>query len=148
MESIPTPSIADFEKWDEEQVIAHLRETVLGFKEKHAEILRNNEINGSAFLEFNKEELRTIGLAAGPATNIAKEIERLKKAQESKPALMTSSVQGKLAFFCVAPLNDTSGPNLSPSLLHSQPRKRFIQGHAEQRRFRQHHFSVVFRQGR
>src|SRR5215213_3429736 len=96
MASIPSPSIANVERWDERQVIAHLKETVPGFKDTHAEILLNNEINGSAFLECNKDELRAIGLAFGPATNIAKEIEMLKNVLGSKPASITSFSQTKL----------------------------------------------------
>ncbi|CAG8797314.1 31452_t:CDS:2 [Gigaspora margarita] len=78
----PVPTLAEFvRKYDTEQLIKFLRENDLQLNDAHFEILRNEEVNGRAFLNSTKQDFIDYGLKGGPAkmlTDFAKEVKEKK----------------------------------------------------------------------
>src|SRR5215212_6005048 len=68
-----TVSLADeIKKYDTAKLIEFLQgQENLGLNEPAIEILENEEINGRAFINITKEELRDYGMKGGPAKNLA-----------------------------------------------------------------------------
>src|SRR5436305_10985665 len=68
-----TVSLADeIKKYDTAKLIEFLQgQENLGLNESAIKILENEEINGRAFINITKEELRDYGMKGGPASNIA-----------------------------------------------------------------------------
>ena len=67
-------------KYKTEELIDYLRrQEDLDLDNGVLSILRKEEFSGFAFLETTEEKFRSIGLALGPATALAKFIEELKK---------------------------------------------------------------------
>ena len=68
-----TVSLADeIKKYDTAKLIEFLQgQENLGLNEPAIKILENEEINGRAFINITKEELRDYGMKGGPAKNLA-----------------------------------------------------------------------------
>ena len=77
-EEIFTRTMSDVIKdFNTEELIEYLGRKDLKLKESYFKILRKEEITGLAFLELTEEKFRSIGLALGPATTLAKFIKGL-----------------------------------------------------------------------
>ncbi|PKK57162.1 hypothetical protein RhiirC2_858334 [Rhizophagus irregularis] len=77
-EEISTRTMSDVVKdFDTEGLIEYLGRKNLKLDEDDIKILRKEKISGLAFLDTTKEEFRSYGLKAGPATTLAKFIEGL-----------------------------------------------------------------------
>src|SRR6185369_15583074 len=73
------PSITDIRGWDTEYLIKHLQgEFPTKFIEENFRILRENRIEGIAFLALTEEKLERYGMKGGPANVIVDYIEKLK----------------------------------------------------------------------
>ena len=89
-EEISTRTMSDVVKdFNTEELIEYLGRKDLKLKESHFKILRNEEITGLAFLELTEEKFRSIGLALGPATTLAKFIEGLSQKLQNYSSLKT-----------------------------------------------------------
>ena len=68
-----TVSLADeIKKYDTAKLIDFLcGEKDLGLDDDDLEIIRKEKVNGRAFLNITKEELRDYGMKGGPAKNLA-----------------------------------------------------------------------------
>ncbi|CAB4373214.1 unnamed protein product [Rhizophagus irregularis] len=72
-----------------EELIEYLKKKNLKLEESHFKILRKEEISGLAFLDTTKEDFRSYGLKAGPATTLAKFIEGLSQKLRNYSSLKT-----------------------------------------------------------
>ena len=89
-EEISTRTMSDVVKdFNTEELIEYLKKKNLKLEESHFEILRKEEISGLAFLDTTKEEFRSYGLKAGPATTLAKFIEGLNQKLRNYSSLKT-----------------------------------------------------------
>src|SRR3954462_2578713 len=65
-------TLADkIKKYNTDELISFLRGQDLGLSEIALKILENEEVNGRAFINITKEELRDYGMKGGPAKNLA-----------------------------------------------------------------------------
>ncbi|PKB93069.1 hypothetical protein RhiirA5_442438 [Rhizophagus irregularis] len=71
------------------RTIGDLKKKNLKLEESHFEILRKEEISGLAFLDTTKEDFRSYGLKACPATTLAKFIEGLSQKLQNYSSLKT-----------------------------------------------------------
>ena len=72
------PSIADIEEWNTEQLIQHLQAKFPDDISNTAlNILKEQEIEGVAFLRLTEEDLMSYGMKCGPASVIAGYVEEL-----------------------------------------------------------------------
>ncbi|PKY19692.1 hypothetical protein RhiirB3_495423 [Rhizophagus irregularis] len=69
--------------------LGNLKKKNLKLEESHFEILRKEEISGLAFLDTTKEDFRSYGLKACPATTLAKFIEGLSQKLQNYSSLKT-----------------------------------------------------------
>ena len=77
-EEISTRTMSDVVKdFNTEELIDYLGKKDLKLDEDDVKILRKEKISDLAFLDTTKEEFRSYGLKAGPATTLAKFIESL-----------------------------------------------------------------------
>ena len=78
MEEVSSQTMSDVVKdFNTEELIEYLKKKNLKLDDDDIKILRREKISGLAFLETTKEEFRSYGLKAGPATILAKFIEGL-----------------------------------------------------------------------
>ena len=61
----------EIKKYNTDELISFLRGQDLGLSEIALKILENEEVNGRAFINITKEELRDYGMKGGPAKNLA-----------------------------------------------------------------------------
>src|SRR5204862_4788663 len=77
-EEISTRTMSDVVKdFNTEELIDYLGRKNLKLDKDDIKILRKEKISGLSFLELTEEKFRSIGLALGPATTLAKFIEGL-----------------------------------------------------------------------
>ena len=89
-EEISTRTMSDVVKdFNTEELIDYLKKKNLKLEESHFKILRKEEISGLAFLDTTKEDFRSYGLKAGPATTLAKFIEGLSQKLRNYSSLKT-----------------------------------------------------------
>ena len=81
---VPLPGTDVINGWDTDEVVDFLRKQGLRLSESHFQILHQEEIDGSAFLDLSQEDLQASGFQLGPAKNIIKLIKEIKDAQEGK----------------------------------------------------------------
>ena len=74
--------VRDASSWDESQVGEYLRR--FGIKEEAIEVLKDQEVDGDAFLDISESLLYSIGLKAGPITKILKARTQLLQALDNK----------------------------------------------------------------
>ena len=87
---ISTKTMSDMVKdFDTEELIEYLKKKNLKLEESHFKILHKEEISGLAFLDTTKEDFRSYGLKAGPATKLAKFIEGLSQKLRNYSSLKT-----------------------------------------------------------
>ena len=78
IEEISSRIMSDVIKnFNTEKLIDYLRRKNLKLDKDDIKILRKEKISGLAFLELTEEKFRSIGLALGPATTLAKFIKGL-----------------------------------------------------------------------
>ncbi|CAG8636875.1 7798_t:CDS:2 [Paraglomus occultum] len=68
---------SDFQTWTEDDVIAHMRNTIDGFKDSYAKILKDNELRGEFLSGVTVKILTAAGMPFGPAIGIKREIDHL-----------------------------------------------------------------------
>ncbi len=83
---IMSDMIKDF---NTEELIEYLKKKNLKLEESHFKILRKKEISDLTFLDTTKEEFRSYGLKAGPATILAKFIKGLSQKLQNYSLLKT-----------------------------------------------------------
>jgi len=86
-EKVPLPTVNEVEGWTEtEKLINFLDNQDLGLKEKHFDILREQDVNGISFLKLTLEKLLAspYKLPGGPAEVIAELVEKVKGEGEGK----------------------------------------------------------------
>ncbi|RIB05470.1 hypothetical protein C2G38_2219556 [Gigaspora rosea] len=97
-EKIPLPTISDVERWENtEDIVNFLRSQNIGLKDKHFNILYEQEIDGSVFLGLNIDELIRVGLALGPAKKILALIEKIKEEATTAPNQEVQELKERLA---------------------------------------------------
>ena len=91
-EEISTRTMSDVVKdFNTEELIDYLGRKDLKLDKDDIKILRKEKISGLAFLELTEEKFRSIGLALGPATTLAKFIEGSVRNYETIPRLKLST---------------------------------------------------------
>jgi len=90
MEEIFTRMISNIVKdFNIEELIKYLKKKNLKLEKSHFKILCKEEISDLAFLDTTKENFRSYGLKAGPATILAKFIEGLSQKLRNYSLLKT-----------------------------------------------------------
>ena len=89
-EEISSQTMSDVIKdFNTEKLIDYLGRKNLKLDKDDIKILRKEKISGLAFLELTEEKFRSIGLALGPATTLAKFIEGLSQKLRNYSSLKT-----------------------------------------------------------
>ncbi|GES74489.1 hypothetical protein GLOIN_2v1778295 [Rhizophagus clarus] len=90
MEEISTRTMSDVVKdFNTEELIYYLVRKNLKLDKDNIKILRKEKISGLTFFELTEEKFRSIGLAVGPATILAKFIEGLSQKLRNYSSLKT-----------------------------------------------------------
>ena len=101
------PSAADIRGWNTEQLIQHLQKKFPNKLSQAAlDILSDNEIEGTSFLNLTKEKLMAAGMKLGPASVIAGYVEELKGMYPSNLSLFVRyHPRLFFLFFCELSIN-------------------------------------------